>query len=135
MNQQATSRIVDKFKLAFTEVFEDQILQLIQESRKEAFEQAKEILRDQTLNTVLEAVATAPDSDPSAQKASDAAADTPAQPVSSTANIKTPHKTDTPALNDRILQEIEAIREQILRNEQLLCQIKPFVQSSKTPEE
>ncbi len=40
-----------------------------------------------------------------------------------------------PVLNDRILEEIEAIREQIRRNELLLSQIKPFVQTSKVQEE
>lgn len=133
MNREATSRIVDKFQLAFTEVFEDRILKLIQESRDEAFEQAKEILRDQTLNTVLEAVVATPHTDPSLKKVSDVAPDEPVRSVSSPA--ETPQKSDTPALNDRILQEIEAIREQILRNEQLLSQIKPFVKPSKTPEE
>lgn len=135
MNREATSRIVDQFQLAFTEVFEDRILQLIQESRDEAFEQAKEILRDQTLNTVLEAVVATPNTDPSVKKVSDVVADEPVRPASNAADMKTPQKPETPALNDRILQEIEAIREQILRNEQLLSQIKPFVQPSKTPEE
>lgn len=48
-----------------------------------------------------------------------------------------PNSLNAPSLelNGRLLEEIEAIQEQIRRNEQLLNQIKPFVQPDKPQEE
>ncbi len=211
MEKNGTIEIVDQFQHAFARVFEDQIQQLIQDSRKEALAAAKQILRDSALNNVLEAVVDSAvrrdvasrdtiggDGDiaerntaggnPETRKtvARDVAAGSTtvspaAKAVSSrtvssdsvvavdigTVDISTVVEKATPSpvvvelpakpsrikakpetvlrpkaagnappvLNDRILEEIEAIREQIRRNELLLSQIKPFVQMSKVQDE
>ena len=143
MEKNGTDEIVTQFQNAFAKVFEDQIQQLIQDSRQEALAQAKKILRESALLKVLEAVA-----DESVNKAelpSKTVVELPVHPSRIKANpeatsiSKGAKPADTknapPALNDRILEEIEAIREQIRRNERLLSQIKPFVQTSNVKEE
>ncbi len=147
MHRNESPELVDQFQHAFTRLFEDQIQQLIQDSRKEALAQAKEILRENALNNVLQAVIGIDDKK---EQSDDDVAEFSVRPLK-----KTPKSYDTataevkskkasrpkeatnvpPVLNDRILEEIEAIREQIRRNELLLSQIKPFVQTSKVQEE
>lgn len=213
MEKNETLKISEKFQHAFASVCEDQIQQLIEESRKEALAQAKQILRINALNNVLEAVVGEPAAQevfsddevivPSvAHKASvekkassenkasiektvekrsvqagvsvkpveaktlelktvvketiipDAVVETPViqkrnASEQESVRVKAPvrHRVQQmpaptpknlnnapPVLNDRILEEIEAIREQIRRNELLLSQIKPFVQTSKVQE-
>ena len=198
MDRNLTLEIETQFQDAFTRVFEDQIQQLIEDSRKEALAQAKQILRENALNNVLKAVvgstveqtakteppapvqkpakavpAVAPAQKNKAPEAkavlkqtetssmpgqksdvieivsvktvvkpkarvSDQPARVNVKPVK-VQNMKTSQVSDPnnapPVLNDRILEEIEAIREQIQRNELLLSQIKPFVQATKVQEE
>ena len=139
MEKDGTIEIIEQFQHAFATVYEDQIQKLIQDTRKEALAQAKQILRDSALNNVLEAVV-------------DETRDARVQPVVATIEpLPTPRKrldsrpqfaprkkensTAPPLLSDRILEEIEMIRDQIKRNEQLLSQIKPLVQASKVQEE
>lgn len=136
MVQHAEAYIAQEFKRVFSELYSDQIQQIVDESRQEAFARAKEILKERALNSVLTLVI----GDESEQKQGikkstpsslkkDVRADRPADLHSSD---KIPPK---PALSDRILEEIEAIREQILRNEELLSQIKPLIGlPKKTPE-
>ena len=139
MANNGTIEIGSQFQHAFARVFEEQIQQLIQDSRQEALATAKEILRESALNNVLEAVVTG-----NKEKEEDASSmvDGP-RPVQPKRKKAKPEKAlqpkelrnAPPALNDRILEEIEAIREQIQRNELLLSQIKPFVQPSKVQKE
>ncbi len=143
MEKNGTNEIVDQFQDAFARVYEDQIQQLVRESRQEALAQAKLILRENALNNVLEAVVDG--TDDKVEKPSRIVAELPVQPSrikakseeASTPKSATPKvvRNAPPVLNDRILEEIEAIKKQIRRNEQLLSQIKPFVQSSKVQEE
>lgn len=193
MKKNGTIEIVDQFQYAFARVFENQIQQLIQDSRKEALAAAKQILRERALNSVLEAVVGSTVSrnaiegdvasrdtvngnvnagstiSNSVNKAvsndtvtSDFAAivdrsvvdggvvekntpspvvvELPVKPSRIKAKPEVATRSETvknapPVLNDRILEEIEAIREQIRRNELLLSQIKPFVQLSKVQDE
>lgn len=147
MHNYVSPELVHQFQHAFIRVSQDQIQQLIQDSRREALAQAKEILRENALNKVLQAVIGIDDkkkkspedeaeisvwslrqSEKAHQKASAAA-------KSKKASSPEAAKHAPPVLNDRILEEIEAIREQIRRNELLLSQIKPFVQTSKVQEE
>ena len=131
MEKNATLEIGEKFQHAFASVCEDQIQQLIEETRQEALAQAKQILRVNALNNVLEAVVGENLPAANASKAPD-----PVRHRVQQMPAPTPKKITNapPALNDRILEEIEAIREQIRRNELLLSQIKPFVQTSKIQE-
>ena len=128
MVQHAEAHIAEEFKRVFSELYKDKIQKLIHESREEAFVQAKEILKDRALNSVL-TIAIGDNS----ERNQDASTSLPPslkkdihteQPSNINTGEKTPHK---PALSDRILEEIEAIREQILRNEELLSQIKPLI--------
>ncbi|MFK7848037.1 MAG: hypothetical protein AB8G77_22305 [Rhodothermales bacterium] len=182
MEKNGTIEIVDQFQDAFARVFEDQIQQLIQDSRKEALAAAKQILRENALHNVLEAVVgsaggndiaesdiaiadLANSSMHSANEAvssravpyeavatvdvgtvvekttsSPAVVELPVKPSRIKAKPETATRSKEagsapPMLNDRILEEIEAIREQIRRNELLLSQIKPFVQLSKVQDE
>ncbi len=136
-----------QFQHAFARLFEDQIQQLIQDSRREALAQAKEILRENALNNVLQAVIGIDDKK---EQSDDDVAEFSVRPLEKSTKsqnkantggkpAKASHLKDAtnvpPVLNDRILEEIEAIREQIRRNELLLSQIKPFVQTSKVQEE
>jgi hypothetical protein len=135
MDQGTIRHSIERFQLAFSEQYQDQIHQLVQESVEEAFALAKEILRAETLNTVLAAAgarAGSPGNRPPENRAvPHSAGQAQTEGSAETPNAPAPEPT---ALNDRILQEIEAIREQILRNEQLLGQIKPFLKTSTTPE-
>ena len=143
MEKNGTIEIVDQFQDAFARVFEDQIQQLIQDSRQEALAQAKLILRENALNDVLEAVVS--ETVDNKETPLEVVAELPVQPVRIRPNPEEAPKSAglkpkdikiaPPALNDRILEEIEAIREQIQRNELLLNQIKPFVQTSQIQEE
>ncbi len=148
MENNRTNGIVDQFQHAFARIYEDQIQQLIRDSRAEALAQAKQILREKALNNVLEAVvdgtvekgAPVPDIISSEVVSSEVVTVKPIQkprrsvkPESVSRSKET--RNAPPVLNDRILEEIEAIREQIRRNELLLSQIKPFVQTSKVQEE
>ena len=133
MEKNGTINLVDQFQDAFARVFENQIQQLIEDSRLEALAQAKQILRENALHNVLEAVisgTTDADSEPIQRiKATPEEATTPLGPRPEVI------KTAPPVLNDRILEEIEAIREQIQRNELLLSKIKPFVRTSQVQKE
>ena len=143
MEKNGTINLVDQFQDAFARVFENQIHQLIEDSRLEALAQAKQILRENALHNVLEAVisgTTDADSEPIQNvaelqvqplriKATPEEATTPLGPRPEVI------KTAPPVLNDRILEEIEAIREQIQRNELLLSKIKPFVRTSQVQKE
>ena len=136
MVQNTETHIAEEFKRVFSEFYNEQIQQLIDESRQEAFAQAKEILKDRALNSLLTVVigddleqnkGSIEKKAPSLKK--EVRAD---RPTDLQSGGKTPHK---PALSDRILEEIEAIREQILRNEELLSQIKPLIGLPKTTPE
>ena len=134
MAHEETHRIIEKFQHRFVEVFENQIHQVIQESRQEAFSQAKEILKDRTLQEVLDNDtgndANAPELD--VKELSKVLEDSTVvlKQVCSKEERLSPHISDQPGdVEDPLLREIEAIREQIIRNEQLLNQIKPFIEA------
>ncbi|MBX2821902.1 MAG: hypothetical protein KTR29_19565 [Rhodothermaceae bacterium] len=130
------THITEEFKRIFSELHNDLIQQLVHESRLEAFAQAKEILKNRALNSFLSEVM----GDESEQYQSLERKKTPSinkevradRPTDKQSSDTIPHK---PALSDRILEEIEAIREQILRNEELLSQIKPLIGLPKTTSE
>ena len=128
MVQNPEAHIAKDFNRHFSELYSDKIQQLVHESFQEAFAQAKQILKERALNSVLTLVIenetdqrkdVYPKKHPSLKQEPG-----PKQLINLDAKEKTPHK---PALSDRILEEIEAIREQILRNEELLSQIKPLI--------
>ena len=128
--------IADQFKRVFSETHKDQIQKLIHESRQEAFAQAKEILKGQTLNSVMRAIL----GDENPQNPIRKDQDSPSinqNNVSKDLSDKPQNQAiqNKPALSDRILEEIEAIREQILRNEELLSQIKPLIGHQKATED
>ena len=128
--------IAEQFQLGFREQYREQIQNLIQESRKEAFEQAKKILKDETLSIVLKSLSLDDRSNTAAVKSPLLRAHRPEPSrTSSTEEQLTKNHTSNPALSERILKEIEAIREQILRNEELLSQLKPFIRPHTTTEE
>ena len=141
MRKNETAEIGNQFQRAFASACEAQIQQLIRETRKEALASAKQILRQNALQHVLESVVDGipgvAQSTPAPEPVKESVAASPVkakpkpEPVRRTKHIK----EAPPVLNDRILEEIEAIREQIRRNELLLSQIKPFVQTSKVNEE
>ena len=145
MEKNETAEIGNQFQRAFASACEAQIQQLIRETRQEALASAKQILRQNALQHVLESVvdgipgvaqstpAPEPVQETVAVKAVPTRGQTKAKPEP--VRRKTHIKEAPPVLNDRILEEIEAIREQIRRNELLLSQIKPFVQTSKVKEE
>ena len=136
MDNSEQTRVTDEFQLAFSKVCQSQIQRVIQESREEAFAEAKQILRDQSLNSVL--AAAVDHADGKQQSPSDSSKrlrNRHVQKKAETIQKLEKKKNGLPALNDRILQEIEAIREQIMRNEQLLSQIKPMVRSVKISKE
>ena len=112
----ALHHAIERFQLAFTSRCEAQIRRLIDETRREAFAEARDVLRRRTVKSMLDAAARAASSGEhrSGQQ-------TPVQ--------------HAPALNDRILGEIEAIREQLSRNEALFSQIKPLIRSMPVSEE
>ena len=121
---------VHQFQLSFRESCNPQIQRLIGESRKEAFAEAKSILRDQTLKTVLQVALN------QMGLADNVVERRPVRTrpgrVQSKKEIEQKRGNSiggTPTLSDRVFQEIEAIQEKILKNEQLLNQIKPLVQS------
>ena len=129
MDHSVKSQYIEQFQLAFSQVCADQIEQVIQECRSEALAQARQILRDRSLNDVVERVIeTLP-----LETESDGIVGTRVKTGYRKAQPQLAQKkdvaSDSASLNDRILAEIEAIREQIARNEELLSQIKPFVQA------
>ena len=136
MVQRTDTHITEEFKRIFSELHNDLIQRLVHESRLEAFAQAKEILKDRALNSLLTEVM----GDESGQYQSLERKKAPSinkevradRPTDKQSSDTIPHK---PALSDRILEEIEAIREQILRNEELLSQIKPLIGLPKTTSE
>ncbi len=146
MKQDDIRHIAERFQLAFSTQYRDQIQQVIQESRQEAFARAKQLLKDESLNRLLETMAARPKPDPVATTSTSSPVPhipaneelktsvkkrPQASPTKPSTSSKPDPETDgavfTPALSDRILNEIEAIRAQILRNEQLLSQIKPLL--------
>ncbi len=138
MEKTGTIEIGTQFQDAFARVYEDQIQQIIQDSRQEALATAKQILRENALNNVLEAVVTgSQDTEDKSSTIDDPRPVQPARKKAKSEKVLQPKdlRNAPPALNDRILEEIEAIREQIQRNELLLSQIKPFVQPSKVQKE
>ncbi|MEM8487155.1 MAG: hypothetical protein AAF564_16500 [Bacteroidota bacterium] len=142
MEKNLTAEIGHQFQRAFASACEAQIQQLIRETRQEALASAKQILRQSALQHVLESVV---DGVSGADERAPAPAPGMDNVVVSPVRVKAAKtepakrvkrtKEAPPVLNDRILEEIEAIREQIRRNELLLSQIKPFVQTSKVQEE
>lgn len=141
MKKNITAEIGVQFQRAFASACEAQIQQLIRETRQEALASAKQILRQSALQHVLESavdgVSGANGRSPAPEPDMDEVVVSPVRVKTKTEPVKRVKRTKEapPVLNDRILEEIEAIREQIRRNELLLSQIKPFVQTSKVQEE
>ncbi len=141
MEKNVTAEIGHQFQRAFASACEVQIQQLIRETRQEALASAKQILRQNALQHVLESVVDgisgADDRAPAPEVDLDEVMVSPVRVKAKSEPAKRIKRTNEapPVLNDRILEEIEAIREQIRRNELLLSQIKPFVQTSKVQEE
>ena len=136
MIKNANVNKVDQFQRAFCELHGDEIQQLIIESRQEAFAQAKKILKERTLNLVMQTIAGSAQPAPPVAIEKKGSSPFPKviekNSVDSRLNENHPHR---PALGDRILEEIEAIREQILRNEELLSQIKPLLGSQQATDD
>ena len=136
MIQTVDAHSIDQFQRAFCEIYYDEIQQLILESRQEAFMQAKTILKERALDFFMQTIAG--EGTPKAPSAIEKKGSSPipkAIEKNSVDSRLSETNTHRPALGDRILEEIEAIREQILRNEALLSQIKPLIGSQQTTED
>ena len=136
MIQTADVHSIDQFQRAFCEMYYDEIQQLILESRQEAFTQAKIILKERALDFFMQTLAG--EAVPMAPSPIEKKGSPPIPKViekNSVDSRQSESQPDRPALGDRILEEIEAIREQILRNEALLSQIKPLIGSQQTTED
>ena len=133
-------QIAEEFQRVFTERYSKRILALIQETREEAFEDAKRILKAQTVRFVLTSVYGEATPSSPLHTAKEQAPDEGEVEAKNVLNASTrlpisDDRASNPALSDRILKEIEAIRDQIQRNEKLLSQIKPLIRSSITSED
>ena len=123
----------NQFQVAFTRAYKRQIHRLIEETRREALIAAKTVLKKNAVNTVLEVAAgerPLPESPRPVDRSVEHAVSEVKKVRRNQPAKAAPAQKAAPVLNHRILEEIEAIREQIRRNELLLSQIKPFVQQA-----
>ena len=136
MTKKAEVQIGDTFQRAFRELYNDEIAQLIRESRQEAFEHAKKIIKKRALSLFMQAIAGELLQQPAVATVRNESSSFQKALEKDSVEQRLPDSyAHRPALGDRILEEIEAIREQILRNEELLSQIKPLIGSQQTTEE
>jgi hypothetical protein len=129
-----TSRLMSQLKDRMIEVSDDQITEIIREARDEALAEAKALIKDMMVRSILERAlgelegvgrsavlageAVSGSTEASTVRSAEALAEVSAEP------LETAQAQDMAESKEQVWQEIEAIRTKIAENERLLSQMR-----------
>jgi hypothetical protein len=131
-----TSRLMSQLKDRLIEISDGQITEIINEARDEALAEAKAMIKGMMVQTILEhalrelegaenmVVPARETVAPAAAMGVVPANETPSPTAQAQPNTTLRHAQDVAESEERIRQEIEAIRRKIAENERLLSQVK-----------